>query len=81
MDWVKKQAAVIVSISVLAGSFVAGYSRLQTQAEVLCQRIEAKADREPLLRELDAMQRRLERIEAKIDSRHSENNPIAAGKL
>ena len=65
--WIKTNIGVMVAVVVLAAGIVAGYSRLETQQEALCEAIKAKADRQAITREMDLIHGALMRIEAKMD--------------
>lgn len=64
MRWIKKQAAVLVTVAILLSGGLVTWGRMQQ----LCTQIEGKADKEAVVRELDQIARTLERIEGKLDA-------------
>ena len=68
MQWIKNNVRTLVwfGLLVLAG-FGAFVSVKTTQAE-LCRKIEKKADKEPIVRELDLIHSTLLSIESKLDN-------------
>jgi hypothetical protein len=64
MTWLRKNTVVIVTLSVLFGGGLVTWGRMQQ----LCTQIEAKADSTAVTRELDLIQKTLDRIETKLDN-------------
>jgi len=67
MQWIRDNVATILTGLVLLVSVAMGYAKIQTTQAALCRRIEQKADKEAVYREMDLIQAHLDRIEGKLD--------------
>lgn len=66
--WIKNQLGTVIALVAMLAAAVAGYSRLETRQEAIAEQLERKADAATVVRELDAIQTTLGRIEGKIDA-------------
>lgn len=64
----KGQVGVVTTLAILLGGGLVGYGRLNQRVDHVCAEAQKKADREPLIRELDTIQKQLTRIEDKLDA-------------
>lgn len=62
MTWIKSQLGTIITVCCLIATVAAGWGHLDARQDRLCDQIEQKADKEPLYRELDQIQKKLDRI-------------------
>jgi len=67
MTWFKGQIGSIMTMLAFFGALAAGWGTLHARQADLRAEIRTKADREPIVRELDQIQGHLARIEAKLD--------------
>lgn len=71
--WVKSQLGTAIPLVAMFAAAVAGYSRLETRQEAIAAQLNRKADASTIVRELDAIQTTLGRIEDKVDSHISQD--------
>jgi hypothetical protein len=64
MTWLSRNVATLFTLAALLIGGAAAYGRI----DQICTRVEVKADKEAVTREMDLVHKDLERIEAKIDS-------------
>jgi archaellum component FlaC len=63
LTWLKSNLATLITLMVLVIGTAVAYGRMSE----ICSRVESKADREAITREIDQINNRLERIENKVD--------------
>lgn len=68
MTWFRQIAGIVVTTAALIVAGSISFGKVTARIDEQCVQIRAKADREPIQRELDQMQERLLRIEDKLDA-------------
>lgn len=66
-QWFKNQLGTVITLAVLLAATAAGYGALNARQDEIYRRLDAKADKDPIVRELDQIQTHLSQISRKID--------------
>ena len=68
MEWIKTQLGVLVAIAAMAAGGLCAFATLQADVRGMQTAVMGKADKDTVIRELDAVRAQLDRIEQKIDT-------------
>ena len=63
MKWVKNQVTIFITLAILLGGGLVTWGRMRQ----ICEQVEHKADKEAVMREMDQIQDKLDRIESRLD--------------